>query len=151
MSGDKVGPTVRPGDLAPRWESLNYGVTADSTVLAVVQGEGKRFVLFYLAAGTEHTLPHVNDRGKKRQPKPKAHVGYGWWEHRTDGREAWGVAMWRPWEGPQTLEETIQDVCERSGCSEVLRPVDDAAMLALVAAEERRPIVVVVRPLPWGA
>lgn len=137
---------VRPGDTAPRWESLNYGLTADSTVLAVVQGDGRRFVVFYLASGTEHTLPHINDRGKKGQPKPMPHVGYGWWARRSDGREAWGVSMLRPWRGVHTLDEIIRDVCERSGCTFVLRPASHAAALALIAEEERRPIVVVLRP-----
>jgi hypothetical protein len=114
----------------------------DSTVLAVAQNADLRLVFFYLAAGTEHTLPHVNKRSR-RSPPPAPRLGYGWWARGTDGRLAWGVAVSRPWEGAHTLTEAIRDVCARTPGLTVALSADVAALLT---EELLRPVVTVERP-----
>lgn len=144
MTNPRLGPTVRPGDTAPRFESIAHNVVVDSTVLAVAQNADLRLVFFYLAAGTEHTLPHVNKRSRRSTPPaPAPRLGYGWWARGTDGRLAWGVTHTRLWEGEATLTEAIRDVCERHPRLDVLMLADVAA---LVQEELRRPVVPVPRP-----
>jgi hypothetical protein len=61
MTNPRLGPTVRPGDTAPRFESIAHNVVVDSTVLAVAQNADLRLVFFYLAAGTELSLIHISE------------------------------------------------------------------------------------------